>query len=1253
MMQQPYDPFGHAVGQHPPSQTLMQQQLYPQQQLAGISRQQSVDSVFGDAAPDELPLLPEGEAGAAGQALRLEADDGEPAESPVEDSDDDEQDAPPRDESSKRRAKRLGRAAQTNDDAGTDEIAPPKPPPVIIPVGDGSFIPSRFASSLGPLLEAVPAPSFAPAGVSSMMLPFPSTARTSSAPQLATSGGLLSTPAAVPSSNATTALQVGIAAAVLADAGVDVAASSVAQLPASLPASVTKDRIIAAMEALESFTFRAAEGVTAVEAVSPELRAKAIDLRATYDRQQRAAAEKRQRHVAAAVDAAAAVAAAAASAAAVALSSATASASRLPVPVFFASDFLLGETAAGPAGLSSMLAQLLPRSSEASLGAACHLLSLMSSWSAMPVWTAQLVSASSAAAERVSSVEAASSRPAAMRSDLVGDAVLSGRLWRMLASAWSGASSPGDDIRLALMPAAVAVSGSPSHARSAGLAIRVHRSLPAQLLCSPGDPVVSSQPPSLPGAPSPVCFLCGLPDTFPANVVVVAFPSPAPGGSSLVFATITQTEEELAICAAVDSPPFTLPPTARQKKGEAVAALGIAAARRSVTAVALPVASLIAHREAWASAATRRRDVLLRNRARAWLSQAEQTRISLSASRGFAGEAVGAEAAFWAAQLQRDGDDFVVPVPTAARVGKPVARVREVVESAGVALAPRMRSVVVSALRSKLRSLRPTRDGDGDQASSAMDWDATTDGAVSTYGIQGVVLHTPALGADSGTADCERAVARASLERRTRTMSFSPESALLAWRASSALGASPFAATDGADSLIELLALPAMQLSVDQLPSAVVSVVLRLAVERLVFLHVRTHVESAVLVRRAALRAQQKAAAVAYVTAYREWKGRRVRQARARRQRIQNAHSRSAEHFSSGGGGGEGLALAAVAGAVPRFASERSGGRRAAALVAAVAIASTGATAAAGPIDSAAKLPPLEAAPPQNDSAPAARRRLSPPLPAHAHTSRLDVLTNVQEDLASDSGDDAFLSQFGAGSDVVRSELELQLRLSEIADRERRLEFRLYSLCPVPDRFPEPRVRGFWTRVHYAAGSRLTTDGAPPLCAGLPAGVPCGAIRPTALQVACMIAAAVDNSDGNRGSIGADLLLLGSADDADVVRSLETEACSNVGGKTRDVAYPDAVAAASFSVADAGGFEPSAGDNVPPPRRRLWMGGCNCAVAVEIERRAVNPWSDAEKLIFMDKFLQVCEGFARTCGASGHDFEERGGCGINEQISQM
>lgn len=45
-----------------------------------------------------------------------------------------------------------------------------------------------------------------------------------------------------------------------------------------------------------------------------------------------------------------------------------------------------------------------------------------------------------------------------------------------------------------------------------------------------------------------------------------------------------------------------------------------------------------------------------------------------------------------------------------------------------------------------------------------------------------------------------------------------------------------------------------------------------------------------------------------------------------------------------------------------------------------------------------------------------------------------------------------------------------------------------------------------------------------------------------------------------------------------------------------------------------------------PPSQQCGAGvfGCDCVAACDALTNVVNPWSDMEKLIFMDKFMQVC-----------------------------
>lgn len=1223
MMLQPYDPFGD-------------QQMQP-----SISRhaEQPLAGGPADAAFDDLPLLPEGEAGAAGQALRLEADDGE-SESLPEDADEDadEEAAAVGGDSAKSRAKRLGRP---DGELSPVTIVQPEKPPRVVAVGDGSFVPASFAAKLCPLLEPLTTPvlDVASSGLAltTPLAALPPMLRATSAPPLSQVGSATTVVSAAP------AASVGIASTLLADAGVDVSLSATIPLSAPLAASITKDRIIAAMEALESFATRAAEAVAHVEAAAPQLRTSAADLRAAFDKQQLAAAETKQRQAAAAAIAAAAAAASAASAAEAAQSAASTSSSRrVPIPVFWADELLLKSS---ELPCRSALARLLSGACESEVAAVGHLLSLLCSWSALPLWATQLVDASSSAAtERALDRTGAAGTPSSpsARPEVIGDAVLSGRIWRLLASLWSGAL--GHPLHVVLAPATPPSDAATS--RLGGVAIRFHRTLPAQLRAELNDPTIAvalKQSTRIVGsdgaAVAPYYYLQGLPDAYPSSAIVLAFSTPqarARGtGAVQLYATIAATEAELALCATIDGNHSVLCPALRRKKSEAVT-LSASSVTATIPTVILFTQSLLAHRNEWVRASASRRDVLLGNRARSWMGQAEQARL-LSADAATPNQSSAREVVAWAAGLQQDGDDFVVPLPVAARVGKPAARVRETLVAAGGAPARLMRHAVADALRARVAaghlSTSPSQDG------AAMDWDTTSDGFGDGQ------LSRDARTRDSNQLDLSSFLSSArgggAVENLTSVTASGPglrETALIAWKApASSDCVSHFVAAD--DTAVLLDYLVTSQSRQEGVGVSSHSTSLRLATERLIHLHIRSHVEGVLLFRRASLRSQQKLAATAFVTAYRDWKSKRLRQARSRRLRIRHSHARVAADFAGGGGTGglqPTLPVAAAAAVVtPKFATERSGGRRAAALVAAVAIASSG-EGAAKSTGSAGTLPsPPPPALPAGRTGPALQKHYSSP-----HQIRLDSLTDPTHDLASDTGDDEALTRFGGGRDVVRSELELQQRLLEMAERERRLEFRLCSLCAVPDRIAEPRTRAFWSRVHYSAVNRLTTDGAPPLCSGLPAGIPCGAARPSMLQIARALSsvAAMDTA-GSGVPVRNAPLLLGSADDAAAMVALSLLATRSLADRF-PVPPPHAppptsrLVSSNFERTMADAFDPHSGDNVPPPRRRLWMGGCNCAVAVEVERRLINPWSDAEKLIFMDKFMQARDKSAAGCARS-------------------
>jgi hypothetical protein len=171
-----------------------------------------------------------------------------------------------------------------------------------------------------------------------------------------------------------------------------------------------------------------------------------------------------------------------------------------------------------------------------------------------------------------------------------------------------------------------------------------------------------------------------------------------------------------------------------------------------------------------------------------------------------------------------------------------------------------------------------------------------------------------------------------------------------------------------------------------------------------------------------------------------------------------------------------GLALAAS----PRFTAER-GGRRAAAIAAAAAINATSASALGGPLPSAM-------------AALVAKEAIENTKAAVAEAAEFGI--DADYDLASDSDDEVLRGGAGlfGGSDAVRSEWDLQQRVSLLRARERRATQRMYMASHYPDRLPDRDAR---TRaaLRYNGNGRLTTDGAPALCANLPLRASCAAVR--------------------------------------------------------------------------------------------------------------------------------------------------------------
>jgi hypothetical protein len=1149
---------------------------------ASMSAMPSTESALTSGIADDIDMsiLPEGEAGAEGRALRLEADDGDDTGSSVDEGDasNDDDAADPSLSSlnvaERRAAVRLRKGVSVADGKPVSQE-----PPVVVPVGDGSLIPARFALSLGPLLEALAAnssvsqpslPVIAPSnggGSTSLLGPQPPApiARAVSAPQLLS-------PVAAVSSAPPLVAPVGIASFILQDAGVDLTVSSTAPPSAPLPSTVSKDRIISAMEALETFSVRAAEGIAAVESSMPDLKSKAIALRSSYMKQQQDLIEVRRQAAENAAAAAADAAAAAAALAAAAVSHTLSSEPRTPICIFQASDVLTQQPFERFLGIPH-LPLGLPTGVVAAVN---HLLSVLFSWSPSPLWLAQLCDASSDASSCGVGAPRSGSGPfgscvGSVRADaLTADAVLSARLWHQLNAVASGSVQ---ELRIQVtFPQTASETGS-ARLQGASLALRFHRGFSENFLFAPDDPEIVALNGSSRSGATPTAYLHKLPATFPRDLSVISFSLPRGLAGSheisnprLLYASITTTAENLALSAVIDAENAqALPPLLRSKRGSH----GVMPQSHNAVPFSPPLVlssdSLLLHRRHWRRAVSLRSAVNLSNRARAWMSQAENFRLASARTHSYFDYSLSVPTV----------DD--ASIPTVARVGKSAVRVRKAVEDA-------------IGLRSRLLRLAV---------------------AESLRNSPSDVFGVPCAPETNNTMPIcsKRPLLEANKLVHHATSVFS-------WRlGDDAPLPVPLTLPMDVDAAVSFLTQVRSVWTNGTCPSVPRLVAARYSVELVVNAHLRAHIEGSLLLRRSALRAQQHAAAVAFVSAFRAWRDRRLRLARSRRNRIRLAHSRELlDHHQT---------FYQQALSVPSAQKVAGSNRRTAAGPA----VSSGSTPAILPdnVDAAANETPNTASPGANYCDDKRPHR-------HRHSHHSDILVDPDDDLASDSGDDANLvaafsgSRFGS-SDVVRSELELQQRLSEMAERERRAQFRLSALCPIPERFPDLRDRSFWTRVYYSAGNRLTADGAPPLCTDLPFRVPCAAMRPSPLLAMRSLAQALDTSSS---AALAATSMMGSADDWHHVARLIATATNPA---IADVDAADERGGIRRANVNSS-FIPSSADNVPSARRRLWMGGCNCPVAVELERQSTNPWSDAEKVIFMDKFMQVRFGAVGPIGGA-------------------
>lgn len=212
-----------------------------------------------------------------------------------------------------------------------------------------------------------------------------------------------------------------------------------------------------------------------------------------------------------------------------------------------------------------------------------------------------------------------------------------------------------------------------------------------------------------------------------------------------------------------------------------------------------------------------------------------------------------------------------------------------------------------------------------------------------------------------------------------------------------------------------------------------------------------------------------------------------------------------------------------------------------------------------------------------------------------------DALVAVDTDLPSDSeGED---NSFGeGGGDVVRSEWEMQQKLEQLGRRERLATMRLYQTAVLPDLLPHAQNDPARTLKSFGVGQsgRLTTDGAPMLCSHLPPRVSCSSLlQPSPQQIVLTSPDEIIQATSHSRLSG------------------EAAIPSLLGRRNRPQLLDTRL--------DFDDNELSGG--IETTHSPLWFGGCNCPVAVEITSRNTNPWSDTEKLIFCDRFMQTPKDF--------------------------
>ena len=225
-----------------------------------------------------------------------------------------------------------------------------------------------------------------------------------------------------------------------------------------------------------------------------------------------------------------------------------------------------------------------------------------------------------------------------------------------------------------------------------------------------------------------------------------------------------------------------------------------------------------------------------------------------------------------------------------------------------------------------------------------------------------------------------------------------------------------------------------------------------------------------------------------------------------------------------------------------------------------------------------------------------------------------DATVAADTDLPSDSeGEDL---NFGEG-DVVRSEWEMQQKLEQLGRRERLATMRLYQTAVLPDLLPHAPNDLARTIKSFGVGQsgRLTTDGAPMLCSHLPPRVSCSSLlRPSPQQIVLTSPAEVIDASSHSRLSG------------------EATIPSLLGRRSRPQLQDTRLDLDENEFSGA----------IETTHNPLWFGACNCPVSVEIASRNINPWSDTEKLIFCDRFMQTPKDFGSI--AAGLPNKTAGDC---------